>query len=95
MINELENVVNVDNLEEYGRVSKDKDFRYLCNVSDTLSWVSGEISTATFKSDAYINLNGIKKKAKYNSSGKKEGGSGGGNFCPTVFSIKVFPLSLD
>jgi len=72
MINELENAVNIDNLEEYDRVSKDKDFWYLCNVSDTLSWVLEEISTATFKSDAYINLNGIKKKAKYNSSCKKK-----------------------
>ncbi len=54
MINELENAVNINNLEEYDRASKDKDFRYLCNVSDTLSWVLGEISTATFKSDADI-----------------------------------------
>jgi hypothetical protein len=57
MIKELENAVNIDNLEEYDRVSKDKDFRYLWNVLYNFPWVSGKISTATFKSDAYIKWN--------------------------------------
>jgi len=64
MVNELENAVSVDDVEEYDRVAKDKDFKYLCNVLDTLSWVLGEISTEDFKSDAYINLDQVMKKAK-------------------------------
>jgi len=64
IIDELENAVNVDNKEEYDRVAKDKDFKYLCNVLDALYWVLGKISTSSFKSDAYINLDKIKNKAK-------------------------------
>jgi len=64
IVDELESAVNVDDTEEYDRVAEDKDFKYLCNVLDALSWVLGEISTDNFKSDAYINLDKIKKKAK-------------------------------
>jgi len=71
MINELENAVNVDNIEEYDRVAKNGDFKYLCNILDALSWVLEEISTDDFKSDAYINLDKIKNKAKGKLENKK------------------------
>ncbi|GAH02882.1 unnamed protein product, partial [marine sediment metagenome] len=44
IVDELESAVNVDDTEEYDRVAEDKDFKYLCNVLDALSWVLGEIS---------------------------------------------------
>jgi hypothetical protein len=37
------------------------DFKFCCNVSDTLYWVSGEIPTENFRSDSYLNLVELKK----------------------------------
>ena len=64
LIKELKNTVDVDNLEEYDRVANERDFNFLCDVLDTLSWVLGEIDTEDFKSEAYLNLDELKKKAK-------------------------------
>jgi|GEM_PF-1463505 len=41
-----------------------EDFKFSCNVSDALSWVLEEIATDHFRSDAYLNINNLKKVVK-------------------------------
>jgi hypothetical protein len=38
--------------------------KFCCNVSDALYWVSGEIPTENFRSDAYLNLAELKEVAR-------------------------------
>ncbi len=44
--------------------SQGDDVKFCCNVSDALYWVSGEISTERFRSDAYLNLVELRKVAR-------------------------------
>ncbi|ACL11455.1 hypothetical protein DKAM_1129 [Desulfurococcus amylolyticus 1221n] len=48
---------------EYGRDEdlKDDNWRYACDVVDTLYWVLGEIDTEDFLSDTYLNLEKLKR----------------------------------
>lgn len=39
----------------------DKDFSYSCNITDALSWVLEEISTEHFRSNAYLDIDNLKK----------------------------------
>ena len=64
IIKRINEAVDTDNDEEYVRVCNDKDFAYICNVEDTLFWVLGEIETERFLSDAYMNLENLRRKAK-------------------------------
>ncbi len=64
IIKRINEAVDTDNDEEYDRVCNDKDFAYICNVEDTLFWVLGEIETERFLSDAYMNLENLRRKAK-------------------------------
>ena len=38
-----------------------KDYIYACNVGDALSYVLGEISIESFRSDSYLNIDNLKE----------------------------------
>ncbi len=50
-------------ISEHGRNEDldDDNWRYACDVVDTLYWVLGEIDTERFLSDAYLNLEKLRK----------------------------------
>lgn len=61
---ELEEAVNVDDSQEYDRVSNSENFKYMCNAMDAFDWVLGNIETNDFKSKSYLNLEQVKRNAK-------------------------------